>query len=371
MRRSLILIAVLIVLIAVGLFALRGGGQPQVAQQPAAPAAAPTTAPVPAAPTAAPTEAGPTPVPTAAPGQFVNPVLDRDFPDPDTLKVGDTYYAYATNANGMNIQVARSTNLVRWETLNDGLPVLPRWASLQGGLTWAPEVTTTADGKSYVMYFTTRDAASDKQCVGVATSDKPEGPFKPRDDKAFICQADLGGTIDASSFVDEDGARYVLFKNDGNCCGMTTRLWIQKVSADGLALEGQPTALIENDQAWEGRVIEAPTLWKHGGKYYLFYSANSYAGLDYAVGYAVADSILGPYRKPLTTPLVASNLKTGPPVIGPGGQDVVVDKKGNTWLMYHAWDNTISYRWLCLDPLVWEGDAPVVKGPSRVPEPAP
>ncbi|MCW5854079.1 MAG: hypothetical protein KIT87_28690, partial [Anaerolineae bacterium] len=45
---------------------------------------------------------GPTPVPTPGPGQFVNPILDLDFPDPDTLKVGDTYYAYATNAGSTN-----------------------------------------------------------------------------------------------------------------------------------------------------------------------------------------------------------------------------------------------------------------------------
>jgi arabinan endo-1,5-alpha-L-arabinosidase len=343
------------------------GGNRQAAQPtasaPTVPIAATTAAP-------APTRAGPTPLPTPGPDQFANPVIDRDFPDPDVLKVGDTYYAYATNSGGDNIQTARSSDLVSWEQLDDALPLQPDWAALNFGLIWAPEVTTWDTGKTFTMYFTARDTASDKQCIGVATSDKPEGPFKGVGDKAFICQSDRGGSIDPSSFVDEDGSKYVLWKNDGNCCGLDTWLYIQKVSDDGLTLEGEPTQLIKQDRAWEGALIEAPTLWKHAGKYYLFYSANSYAGVDYATGYAVADSILGPYTKPSKEPLLASDLKAGA-ALGPGGQDVVVDKDGETWLMYHSWDPSASYRRVQIDELVWEGDTPVVKGPDKLPQPKP
>lgn len=31
------------------------------------------------------------------------PVLDRDLPDPDIVKAGGTYHAYATNGDGKNI----------------------------------------------------------------------------------------------------------------------------------------------------------------------------------------------------------------------------------------------------------------------------
>jgi beta-xylosidase len=220
------------------------------------------------------------------------------------------------------------------------------------------------------MYFTARDAASDKQCIGAATSDKPEGPFQFAGDKPLICQLDQGGSIDPTAFMDEDGSRYVLWKNDGNCCGMKTNIYIQKVSADGLTLEGEPTALIHNDQSWEGQVVEAPTLWKHAGKYYLFYSANNYAGVDYAIGYAVADKISGPYAKPSKQPLFASDMKQGA-ALGPGGQDVVLDKDGETWLVYHSWDPTATYRRMMIDELVWQGDTPVVKGPDKGPQPKP
>jgi beta-xylosidase len=313
------------------LIAACGGAQPSAQQ----PAPAPTTV---AAPSAAPAATGIPPTPTLAPDQFANPVIDRDFPDPDLLKVGDTYYAYATNAGTENIQAASSSDLVDWERLGSALPALPDWARPVGGLTWAPEVT--AYGERYVMYFTSRDDASDKQCIGVATSDTPEGPFDSPDSQPLICQANLGGSIDPSSF------------------------------ADDLQLEGEPSQLIKQDQAWEGNLIEAPTLWKHAGKYYLFYSANNYAGPDYAIGYAVADQPLGPYRKLARTPLLATDYKNGG-AIGPGGQDIVLDKDGQTWLVYHSWDRTASYRAMQIDQLVWEGDTPLVKGPTRAPQALP
>lgn len=319
-----------------------------------------------------PTRSGPTQVPTLAPGMFVNPVLNYDFPDPDILKVGDTYYAYATNAGPTNIQAARSQDLVHWESLSGALPALPLWARAQAGLTWAPDVTTGADSKTYVMYYVTRDEASDKQCIGVATSDMPDGAFRSTgaaNEKPFICQSTEGGSIDPASFTDEDGSRYILWKNDGNCCGVETRIYIQKVSADGLQLEGEPTRLIKNDAVWEGNLVEGPTLWKQNGKYYLFYSANAYNTERYAVGYAVADSILGPYRK-ADKPILVTDMQNGA-AFGPGGQDVVLDKDGDTWMVYHSWDPTVSLRWMQIDPLVWEGDAPRVKGPSRMPEPVP
>lgn len=301
-------------------------------------------------------------------GEFRNPVIDQDFPDPDVLKVGDTYYVYSTNTSEIDVQVAKSTDLVNWQMLPDAIGALPSW--VQPGLTWAPDVSLAADGATFVMYFTARDKASDKQCIGVATSDQPEGPFVSDTEGPIICQADLGGSIDAGTFVDEDGKRYILWKNDGNCCGKPTWLYIQQVSDDGLTLEGEPTQLIRNDKAWEGPLIEAPTLWKQGGKYYLFYSANAYYDHTYAVGYAVADSILGPYTKPTRTPLLKTDIKNQG-AFGPGGQDIVLDKDGDQWFVYHSWDPTVSYRAMQIDELVWEGDTPVVKGPDRVPQPIP
>jgi len=305
-------------------------------------------------------------VPT--PSTFANPVFDRDFPDPDVLKVGDEYYAYATNADGVNIQVAHSTDLVHWEGLGESLPELPTWAVQSFGWAWAPEVFSPAEGQ-YVMYSVARFAigSDGTQCIGIATSRAPAGPFTSSDVEPFICQTDEGGSIDPSTFVDGDGQRYILWKNDGNSSGYQVWLYIQKISADGLTFQGEPQRLLTVDQRWEGILVEAPTLWKQADKYYLFYSANAYNDRRYAVGYAVADKILGSYVK-AEGPFLATNLAAG--LVGPGGQDIIVGPGGGTWMLFHGWAPG-SYRRLYLAPLSWETGAPVPKLNGRDPLPMP
>jgi len=308
----------------------------------------------------------PTSIPT--PDTFTNPVLDQDFPDPDVVKIDNVYYVYATNANDINIQAARSTDLVHWEVLGEALPDLPNWAVQDFGWAWAPEVFTPSEGE-YVMYFTARFAIGfdGTQCIGVATSDDPDGPFLSSDPKPFICQTDQGGSIDPSSFVDSDGQRYVLWKNDGNCCGYEVWLYIQKVSDDGLTLQGESQKLLTVDQRWEGNLVEAPTLWKQDGTYYLFYSANAYNDQRYASSYAVADDIFGPYGK-AEEPLLATDLAAG--LVGPGGQDVATGPDGDTWILFHGWAPG-GYRRLYVAPLGWQNDMPTLELNGREPLPMP
>ncbi|MFD0353972.1 family 43 glycosylhydrolase, partial [Streptomyces sp. NPDC127110] len=95
------------------------------------------------------------------------PVLDREFADPDIVKVGGTYHAYATNGDGRNVQHATSRDLKRWKAdSGDVLPVLGGWAAPRRDLVWAPEVYDSGDG--FTLYYTAHDRASDRQCIGVA-----------------------------------------------------------------------------------------------------------------------------------------------------------------------------------------------------------
>jgi beta-xylosidase len=320
--------------------------------------AAPTATP---APEPSPTTA-PSPAPTAA---LTNPVLDRDFPDPDALRVNGAWYAYATNGNGINIQAATSEDLLNWRFLGNALPRAPRWAAQGFGYNWAPEVSRF-DG-AYVMYFTTRYriGAGGVQCIGLATSETPEGPFLPTEtsnEAPFVCQQNEGGSIDASVFVDDDGAPYLLWKSDANSRGGKTWLYLQRLAADGLALEGEPVRLISADTRWEGVLVEAPTLWKHDGRYYLFYSANDYASRNYAVGYAVAEKIEGPYAKAEENPILKTDLKAG--IVGPGGQDIQVGADGKEMMLFHTW-TAGAYRALAVAPLEWVDGKPVVRLPAR------
>ncbi len=282
--------------------------------------------------------------------------IDQDFPDPDVLHVGDQYDAYATNTPAANIQLATSRDLTTWTvSTSDMLPTLPAWAL--PGKTWAPDVSEVSPG-SYVMYFTAARAEPALQCIGVAMAHSPTGPFTPVGNAPLVCPSDEGGAIDPSAFVDSDGARYLLWKNDGNCCGLDTWLQLTPMTTDGLALAGPPTRLIKQTQPWEGAVIEAPTLVKRDGSYVLFYSANSYAGSAYAIGYATAPAITGPYTKH-GEPLLSTS-SSGGRYVGPGGQDVVTAPDGTDRLVFHSWDPAGVYRGMNVLPLAWSGAVPSV-----------
>lgn len=285
------------------------------------------------------------------------PDLDEDFPDPDVVAVDGGYVAFGTGTSGIDIRTASSPDLASWTVeRRDALPRLPDWAS--SGRTWAPDVSQRADG-TWVMYVTAQHTASGRQCIGVATSAAVDGTFEPVGGDPLVCPVDEGGAIDASTFVDDDGARYLLWKTDGNCCGLDTWIEIARLSDDGTSLASDPVRLIRQDQPWEGDLVEAPVLLRHDGEYVLLYSANDYGGDDYAVGAARATSLLGPYTKQ-PGPVLSTTGSDGA-YRGPGGQAVVPTADGDV-LVFHAWDELYLYRALHHLPLKWAADGAVTVG---------
>ena len=281
---------------------------------------------------------------------IVNPVLARDFPDPFVLQVGDTYYAYATNGNGKQVQTATSKDLAHWTPGPDALPhVAKKWA--YNGATWAPEVMKIGD--RYVLYYTTSSR------IGRAVSKTPLGPFVDDTAKPFIDQLQLGGAIDPSPFRDSDGMLYLYWKNDGNAVGQETDIWVQKLSPDGLSLVGSPTKTGEkNDTVWESKVVEGPVMWKHDGRYYLFYSGNDYSSDAYAVGYATCKGPLGPCVDAPENPILTSKCRAHGP-----GHNGLIEVDGQTWIVYHSWNRAHTERQLWISKLDWKNGKPVVDGP--------
>jgi beta-xylosidase len=290
---------------------------------------------------------------------FTNPVYDNNFADPQVIAVGDTYYAFATNGPLGNIQTLRSTDLVSWDQVGDALPSLPEWS--RPGKVWAPEVAVHAPHR-YVAYYTTADNASNRQCVGVAVASKPEGPYVDKSTKPLICQADEGGSIDASPFQDSTGQRWLYWKNDGNAIGVDAWIYVSKLSDDGLTLVGETTRLIKQDLPWEGNLVEAPYMVEREGKFHLFYSANAYDKETYAVGHALCESPAGPCTKSGDPILTTSDDAAGP------GHNMVLRNCDRYWFVYHAWDPALvgvdpPGRTMWLSELTWNGDAPVVQPP--------
>jgi hypothetical protein len=73
----------------------------------------------------------------------VKPAIGDDFADPAILMVDGIWFAYATGANGVNVQLAASADEGKtWTRYRkvDGLPNLPGWVDRGAPFVWAPQV---------------------------------------------------------------------------------------------------------------------------------------------------------------------------------------------------------------------------------------
>jgi arabinan endo-1,5-alpha-L-arabinosidase len=298
-----------------------------------------------------------TPAAAAPTIQSVAPslVINTDFPDPEVLADGGTFHAYSTSSGHGRVPYATAANPAGpWTIRGDALPQKPSWAG-DGGF-WAPDVSRRADGR-YLMYFTGPSVATGRMCLGAALADGPAGPFQPTAAQPLVCNPSEGGDIDPSSFVDAGGARYLLYKNDGNAIGQPTILWLQPTAADGVTFTGGRVELLRNDRPEEQGVIEAPVLVHRASQYVLFYSAGVYTSGNYQTSYAVSGSLTGPYTRAYR-PLLTTATVDGA-VNGPGGADVVGDR-----IFFHG-HLAGGGRGMYTANLGWANDFPVVRG-SRV-----
>lgn len=134
--------------------------------------------------------------------------------------------------------------------------------------------------------------------------------------------------------------------------------------------------LIEADAAWEtvdSLVAEGPFVLKHKGLYYLTYSAKHTRCPEYAVGVAISDNPLGPFKKFEGNPIL---YKKGN-LYGVGHHSFTTSKDGKTLICaYHCHnDNPENFkpRMFCLNTAEFvEGangvDELVINGPMSVEE---
>ena len=257
-----------------------------------------------------------------------------DFPDPFLLRARGRWFAYATQARDLDVQVMMSPDLLTWTHLGNALAGLPRWAA--PGHTWSPAVLPRPDG--YVLYYATRLRSAGRQALSVAVADRPEGPYVDTSDEPLVYQRSRGGSIDPDPFVDADGTPYLLWKSDDNALGGRTVLWARQLRPDGLGFDGRPVKVLRQELAWQRPLIEAPSMVLHDGTYHLLYSAGRWESQGYGVGHATAARPTGPFT-------VSS--KDGPWLHGPGGpggQSVAQDDDGQLHIAYHAWlDGRVGY----------------------------
>jgi hypothetical protein len=241
---------------------------------------------------------------------------------------------FGTNDWPAHVPTGFSADLDHWQRGPDALPELPAWAAPDptNSLTWAPAVLATAHG--YLMYVTVPDAASGRECIAAEASTLPQGPYHDTASGPLVCQQNLGGSIDPMVVGDRAGRLHLLWKNDGNCCGVRVSLWEQDLTPDGLRLVGVAHRLLSADQGWEGGVIERPVVTPAvGGGWWLFFAGNNWQLAAYGTGLAFCPTLAGP----CTDAKRGAFLDTRDQLYSPGGFDTFTDFHGTRWAVYAIW----------------------------------
>jgi arabinan endo-1,5-alpha-L-arabinosidase len=312
------------------------------------------------------------------PATFANPVIDADFPDPAILRAKDGYYyVYATqterDGHWINLQAARSRDLVAWDPLGDALPARPGWASRTQDF-WAPHVAEH-EGRYYLYYSAKPDEAltDDKKglCLAVATADRPEGPFTDIG-RPLLCGTSFVN-IDPMAYDDPATGKRLLYWGSG-----FEPIKVRELAPDRLsfAAGSESRELVRPDKnAAYTALIEGAWVVRRDNYYYLFYSGDNCCGKNahYAVLVARSRSATGPFETRPGAILEARGLWHAP-----GHNSVIEDESGDSWIVYHAvdskrprakaTDDVNTRRIMLIDRLVWKHGWPVVEGPTAGPQ---
>lgn len=253
---------------------------------------------------------------------------DRDagnplMADPTIFYYDGIYHLYGTGgkAGDKGFTAFTSKDLINWKF--EGY-VLKKGESFGTRGFWAPQVFRYQN-KFYMAY--TAD-----EHIAIAVADNPLGPFR-QDTLASIPSKTR--MIDPFVFFD-NGKPYLYHVRveKGN------RIFVAEMTKDLFSIDASTLKeCINATQPWEDtqdanwKVTEGPTVFKHKNQYYLVYSANDFRNPDYAIGYAVSKSPVGPWKKSTTNPIF-SRKDAG--INGTGHGDLFRDETGQMFYVLHT-----------------------------------
>lgn len=275
------------------------------------------------------------------------------YADPTIYVDGDKYYLTGTGGHRgepSGFSVLESKDLKNWYPpvdATDGLHMIMTKGDQAFGESgfWAPQIFKVDD--SYYLTYT-----ANEQTV-LTQSNSVLGPYRQKDVHPID---DSEKNID--SFIFEDDGKYYLYHvrfNNGNY------LWVAEFDLDKGQIKAETLQqCFFQTEDWEATpnyesvpIMEGPTVFKLKDKYYLFYSANHFMNIDYAVGYAVADSPNGPWIKQKDSPIIHRS------IVGENGSghgDFFEGLDGQLYYVYHVHFNEdeVSPRRTRIVPVVKE-----------------
>ena len=263
-----------------------------------------------------------------------NPMLWADVPDPDIIRVGDTFYLVSTTMHLMpGAPVMASKDLKNWETVGyifDRLTDSPKYDLLEGTAYGRGQWATSLkyhNGKFYALL-----APNEQGAMGdtyIFSAEKAEGPW--------TIVSRMRHFHDCSLFFDDDNRVYVIY-------GTGEMMELKPDLSD--VIEGTYQKIFERE-ADETGLLEGSRVIKHRGKYYLLMISQAYApGRHRREVCYRADDIHGPYEKNV---ILESDFGGFPYV----GQGTIVDTEDGDWYGIIFQDRGGVGRVLTLSPCRW------------------
>lgn len=290
----------------------------------------------------------------STPASSGNPVFQGWYADPEAAVFGKQFWIYPTYSARYEEQVFfdafSSADLVRWTKhprILDTASV--KWARRA---VWAPAVVQK-DGK-YFLFFGANDIQNDQEYggIGVAVSDKPQGPFKDYLGKPLVDKFHNGAQpIDQFVFKDVDGKYYLIYGGWGHC--NIARL---KDDFTGfIPFEDGKTFREITPESY----VEGPIMFVHNKKYYFMWSEGGWTGPNYSVAYAIGDSPFGPFKRIGKILQQDSSVATGA-----GHHSVIHSPKSDKWyIIYHRrplGETDGNHRVTCIDRMYFDPEGNIL-----------
>jgi arabinoxylan arabinofuranohydrolase len=256
-------------------------------------------------------------------GKTQNPVIQTIYTaDPAPMVHNGTLYLYTGHDEDKSTWFTMkdwycysTTDMVNWTDRGVALSLKTfGWANKDA---WAGQCIFR-DGKFY-WYVPINQSNGKGMAIGVAVSDRPEGPFKDALGKPMI--SDGWGYIDPSVFIDDDGQAYLYWGNP--------HLYYVKLNKDMVSYD-QKAGIVKEQLTAKGfkpRVINAEKTfaWAKSidceaahcvknaanNKYYWYVSAIDKNTNKKVIGVAIGSNPRGPFTDLLGKPFITDNCGDG------------------------------------------------------------
>ena len=274
-------------------------------------------------------------------GRIQNPMLWADVPDPDVIRVDDTFYLVSTTMHLMpGAPVMASKDLKNWQTVGyifDRLTDSPKYDMQEGTVYGRGQWATSLkyhNGKFWALFAPNEGGPMGQTYI--CTAPKAEGPW--------TIHSRMQHFHDATLFFDDDDRVYVFYG--------TGEMIELKPDLSGV-IEGTHRQLFQRE-ADERGLLEGSRVIKHNGKYYLLMISHVYApGRHRREVCYRADKIEGPYEK-------AVILESDYGGFGYVGQGTIVDSPSGDWYGIIFQDRGGVGRVLTVMPCRWIDDWPML-----------